>query len=299
MEFTELLDRYGIPYKMQGQHHHATAGWVQLDCPFCSPDEEKYRLGYNIDKRYCVCWICGYCPAYGVIQMLTGIDNSKELIEIFRSLPEWATPSKEYERTNKELKMPCGVAELTVHHAKYLQERGKNWLQPWNEIATMWNICAIGTHGGMLRWRLWIPVYQGCIPVTWTTRAIGNKRPRYLNASDEESIVPISQTLYGVDFCINSVVIVEGPMDAWAIGPGAVALCGQAQTPQRLESLSKFAVRAICLDNEPDAQHRALQLQKDLSVFPGKTFNILLKSGKDPASAAKTELELIRRRFLM
>jgi DNA primase len=91
---------------------------------------------------------------------------------------------------------------------------------------------------------------------------------------------------------------VEGPLDVWRIGPGAVCTCGTAFTRTQLARAVRFPVRAVCYDNEPTAQRRARKLVKQLEVFPGKTMLIQLESGKDPGSADESELCEMRRKIL-
>jgi hypothetical protein len=100
--------------------------------------------------------------------------------------------------------------------------------------------------------------------------------------------------VYGLDFCRHSVVAVEGPLDAWAIGPGAGALFGVGFLSAQVLLLAKFPRRYVCFDSAPEAQQRARELADQLAVFPGRTENILIDS-KDPAEASARELAQIRR----
>jgi len=66
---------------------------------------------------------------------------------------------------------------------------------------------------------------------------------------------------------------------------------------EQVERIAKYPVRAVCYDNEPDAQQRARELADRLSVLPGDTYNITLDS-KDPGEATRKEIERIRREIL-
>ena len=134
--------------------------------------------------------------------------------------------------------------------------------------------------------------------VTWTTRSIGNGPTRYVSAPKNCEGIPIKETLYGEDYARQAVVVCEGPTDVWAMGPGAVATFGLNVTESQILRLSAYHVRAICFDNQPEAQVRAKVLVQDLSCLPGATYNIRLESGKDPAEADREEIEGIRREFL-
>ena len=106
--------------------------------------------------------------------------------------------------------------------------------------------------------------------------------------------------IYGADFCRHAIVVVEGPLDTWAIGPGAGALCGTGFTRAQVLAISRFPVRAICFDALPDAQKTARELCNLLRVLPGETYNVVLDS-KDPGEALTTnprELRQLRKHFL-
>jgi DNA primase len=122
--------------------------------------------------------------------------------------------------------------------------------------------------------------------------------PKYVSAKPDQEIVPHKEVLYGAELARHAIVICEGPIDAWAIGPGAVCSFGLTYTEHQLKVMGSFPIRAVCFDNEPMAYRQAKKLQHQLSVFPGETSVIRLESGKDPAECDPIEIEAIRRRFL-
>jgi len=166
-----------------------------------------------------------------------------------------------------------------------------------DEIERLWGVQGIGL-ASELSWRLWIPIYHQGEVVSWTTRAIGNTDARYITASPEQESKSIKSVLYGGDMVRYASIICEGPIDAWAIGPGAVAVCGLSYTKAQLLETSKFPVRVICFDSESIAQKRANRLAKQLQVFPGETHVVVLESGDDPAEADRSEILELRERFL-
>jgi hypothetical protein len=105
--------------------------------------------------------------------------------------------------------------------------------------------------------------------------------------------------LYGSDYATDVAIVVEGPSDVWAIGPGAVGTFGTQVTPAQLYKISLYPVRALCFDNEPLAQQRARKLGQALSLLPGETHIIRLETGKDPSCANKQEIAELRERFLV
>lgn len=282
MELTDVLDEYHVPYHTSGSK--TRPGWLNLRCTRCGKDP---YLGYNLAGHYFSCWNCGYVPVWEAIGELTQLPG-KHIMRIVQELkPGYCIVKQEHKG---KLKIPTGINGLSEYHRIYLKSRK---LLP-SRIVNQWEINGIGQLGGQLRWRIYIPIHLHGEVVSWTTRAIGRREPRYWSAKDEESNVPIDRLLYGVDHARTTAILCEGPVDVWAIGPGAVAVLGLQTTPARLEQLSRFSRRVICFDREPKAQERARQLQRNLSVFDGETINVVLESGKDPADADKSEIESLR-----
>jgi DNA primase len=96
----------------------------------------------------------------------------------------------------------------------------------------------------------------------------------------------------------HAVIVCEGPIDAWTIGPGAVATCGLGYTRSQLMELSQFPVRVVCFDREPAAQKRARRLARQLQVFPGETHVVELETGKDANECQRNEIMELRKQFL-
>lgn len=290
MEFTELLTQFRVLHHASGSK--TREGWVNFRCPFCGKDP---YMGYNVRGRYVNCWSCGKHDLYHTIQLLTQALPA-DCHRFIAELPIWLS-ALEPLVPRGFIERPWGAGPLAYAygHRDYLIKRG---FDP-DVISSLWDVEAIGQCGeSLLRWRLFIPICLRGEIVSWTTRAVGNKEPRYLSAKDNQSAIPIEQLVYGIDYVRGTAIICEGPLDAWAIGPGAVALCGLRTSPSQLEQLSRIPRRVVCFDAEPVAQTRARKLMADLSVFDGETINLCLETGKDPAEASKEEIRLIRRKYL-
>lgn len=285
LTITDILDELGIAYRQHGEHHHATQGWVQIDCPFCSPATNKFRLGINLQWGNTSCWTCGPHKLVTVFQASSG-DQAPAYRDLLRQLqPTLQTPQARPGR----LILPQGLGPLLPCHKQYLRQRGLNPAR----LARLWQLEGIGLHPH-LAWRLFIPIVQQGKTVSWTTRSIGEATPRYRNAKPEEELVPIRSVLFGMDYVRQAALICEGPFDVFRIGPGAIATLGISYTARQRALLAKIPVRLICFDNEPQAQQRARQLLDDLSVLPGTTQNLVLDA-KDPGSASKKEVKLLRK----
>jgi len=168
------------------------------------------------------------------------------------------------------------------------------------EIETYWGVK--GTCPGKdLQWRLWIPITDKFgRTVSWTTRSVGSEETaaqKYISASPEQEGMPHKHLLYAEQYAVNTIIIAEGPIDVWAIGPGAVATFGSTFTAQQIAKAAAYPIRVVCYDNEPEAQKQARSLCRDLSALPGITENVILESGDDPGSADEEEILELRKRF--
>jgi hypothetical protein len=281
MNFTDLCDQHGMDYRVE------RPGWVNTQCPLC---HKRPYLGYNLRGRYANCWSCGRVPMVQVLYFITGLPEA-ECYRLLGELPRTAEPW-EKKVAKGTLVRPQGLGELGTLHKQYLRERR---FDP-DTTVRRYGISAIGILGGMLKWRIYIPVFYKGEEVSWTTRAIGSMLPKYYSASDDQSAIPIDHLIYGIDECQKVIILVEGPVDVWRIGSGAAALLGQRTSPAQLEQLSRFPVRVVCFDSEPGAQERARKLANDMSVFDGVTHRVELES-KDPGEATHEEIKELRREF--
>lgn len=289
MNLQTLFAENHVDFKLGGTHPHVRHGWIGLDCCYCGPGSHSYHLGVNLESLYAVCWRCGYHRLGDVLSQVLGISVG-EALRLMGDVERTKTPVKE-QRRGKLVVPPVGP--LMEAHEDYLRRRG---FDP-AKIVQLWGVRGIGI-ARQLSWRLWIPVHRHGEVVSWTTRSIGDHSSRYLSATPDQEAVPLKHLLYGADFAGHGVIICEGPIDVWAIGPGAVATCGLQYTVQQLEALGRFTVRAICFDSEPAAQGRARQLARQLAPYHGETVVIELETGGDPAEVDPVEIENLRKQFL-
>jgi hypothetical protein len=237
------------------------------------------------------CWKCGGRNAAAAIALLCRV-SEREAAAAIGSGRRVIEPQSEAVGV---LRRPTGVAELLPPHRRYLEGRG---FDP-DVIASTWGVQGLGPQA-KLKWRLYIPIFdRNGREVSWTTRSISTSAERrYRSASEDEEAVPHKSLLYGAHLAGRAIVIVEGPIDAWAIGPGAVATCGLSYSPAQFAAMCEYPVRVVCFDSTPDAQERADKLCSRLSVLAGQTENVMLETGDDAADADADEVEELRRRYL-
>lgn len=288
MKLIELLRDRNVNFALPGEHHHVTSSdWIGVDCPYCSPGWGKYRMGITQNARMASCWSCGRHPPVKTIAELTGLKPSEvfELLE-FDSI----TFKNQDTKADGKLIIPSGIGDLLPAHRDYLQERG---FDP-DEIHNTWGVRGFNIHAD-LAWRLWIPIYQGYDLVSWTTRSLIDEGKRYINAGSNQEKIPAKTVLYGGHLCGQSIIVVEGPLDVWKIGPGAGSTNGIKWTEEQAIRISKFARRMIVFDNEPEAQRQARRLAARLESFPGQTIVGELDTGKDPGDCSSDELTELRK----
>lgn len=285
MKIQELLREYRVAFVSAGEHHHARSGWIALkSCPFCG--SSKYHLGYHLEAGFFNCW---KCKGHGVISTLTKIGVPFKQAEAFfrgRTL----VLSREQREARGVLKEPKGRGPLLKIHREYIESRGLN---P-EEVLEHWELEGIGRLGGRLAWRIYIPISFRGERVSWTSRTVGEKGSRYLSASSQEESINHKTLVYGLDLCRQSIIALEGPGDAWNIGPGSGALFGIDFQPAQVLLLSQFPRRIVCFDSSPDAQRRAKELCAELSLFPGYTEQVELDA-EDPGKASRKEVKLLRK----
>ena len=281
MNILDLLNSNNIPHKQHGEHHHTTNGWIQIDCPYCSPNSSQWRLGINIHHHGANCWVCG--PKY-LLHALTecGI-NSRDIstLEVKR------LGKTELVEQKRELIYPKAVCPMAHPHKEYIRSRGLNPL----EIQKLWSVSGLGMNP-QWPWSVFVPIHHHGKVVSWMLRSIGEAGKRYHFAKKEESLMDVNQILYGEDYVRDTIIVVEGVFDVWKIGPGACALFGNSFTDAQVYRIRKYPKRIICLDR--DAQYRAGNLCDLLSVFPGETMNVVLETGKDACEASPKELSQLR-----
>ena len=285
MDFKQVLESLSIDYREGGEHHHVTANWVGFDCPFCSPNSGRYRMGYKGYTGYVNCWSCGSHPLLDSLKEISGRPYDE-----LRTLLSDTLPKKKEAVKRGRLVLPPGCGKLLDPHKDYLRERGFSV----KKLVKLWDLRGVGVTPP-LNWRIVIPVYSNGSMVSWTTRTIGKSEPRYMNAKPNQEIVSAKTLLFGEDYCRHCVIVTEGPFDAMRIGPGAVATMGMSYSKQQVSRISKYPVRVVCFDKE--ATERSRCLSDELSVFPGTTYRVELDS-KDPGSATKAEINHLRKEFL-
>jgi hypothetical protein len=282
MTLAEVLHDLGVP--PLGEQN--ARGWYEVACPFCGGDP---YLGVRADTGYVSCWRCGKHGLHETVAAIGKVPYRK----VADALRAWVRdrPTPAFVPAGR-LKVPAGVGPLLPAHRRYLEGRR---FDP-DDVARVWGVGGIGI-APRLPWRLYVPVHYRGEVVSWTTRKVTDSgaSPRYVSARKSEEAVPARRLLYGEDLAGHGVVVVEGPLDAWRVGPGGVATLGVGFSRAQAARLARFPLRVICFDAEAKAQERARRLYDYLLPLPGKTVRIVLATGKDPSRVKDKEVKQIRK----
>ena len=305
MSLIEFLDRHGVAHA-GSEHHHVRDGWVGVDCPLCSPTARAFRLGFELNgQRRVSCWHCGGQNGVSLLHDITDAPFS-EIYKALESsdqedLQEWRRKKAQRTEPEKKFRRPAGLELMLPAHEVYLKNRG---FDP-EYLADVWGI----THcwGPFApekerMWRIYIPIHDADgREVSWTSRSIKSKiKLRYLSASEEEEAFPHKKLLYGAHLAQDSIGVVEGPLDAWALGRGGVGTLGVGYTVAQFALMTSYVNRVVCFDSSEQAQQRAKKLCSELSLYEGTTSRVELEAGDDAAEClqyAPEEIEEFRSTF--
>lgn len=295
IDIEEYLQARNIPYDPPGSKN-VGRNHVGISCPFCG--DHAYsgdnHLGIKIDTKQWNCWVCAakgsllqliaklegcsYRQAEEILKPFTHSDMS--LLRNVSDMPLRA--SQGYFKLPPEAK-----DELLEPHRRYLESRG---FDP-DFLQQKYNLKCVGPVG---KWKLRIivPIYFHHRLVSFTSADITRKsRSKYRHCPNDESLLPINQTLYNLDNVKHTIIVVEGITDVWRIGDGAVALYRKHASIQQLRILSNFSRVIIMLDS--DANKEAEQLASNLAGFT-ETEITELDHG-DPADLSEQDVKQLRR----
>lgn len=291
MELKQIIESLGID--ASDSHHHSRTGWLQLrDCPFCY--SHNFHLGIHVKRLYVNCYRCGRHELVDALSRLSGI-KANRIADLIKKMDRGADiePAESEKVRPHTLKLPKGLGPMEKQHINYLASRGFN---P-SRLTKLWNLQGLGLEAGTLAWRIFIPIFVNDKMVSWTSRSIKpDAAKRYHACPSDECLIPRNEILYGHDYVRHCAVLVEGPADVWAVGPGAVCSLGTSISAAQINMLSRFPIRVICLDSQPAAQKVAKEIVSLLEVFDGETYNVVLDA-KDAGSASKKEIRHLRSHF--
>jgi len=293
-DIKRFLQEQGLDHTEGGKWSHR--GWVQVPCPLCT-GHSGYHGGFNLQHGYYHCYRCGWSPLDKILMAITKANKSTvqgwlKAYDIPASGAHTAHTAKSWPRAGQgKLTLPAGLQPCGLKHLGYLQSRGFRPL----EIEREWHLQGTG-HVGGYKFRIFAPIYLDGVMVSYQCRDItGKQSPPYKSCPTDYEIYHHKHTLYGIDKVVDKMaIIVEGIMDVWKLGPGAVATFGTGFTPEQVRlSSQRLDNIFIMFDQEEEAGRQGEKLANQLEGL-GKQVTILDNYGApDPALLEDIEAEYI------
>jgi len=292
-DIIRFLEDTDIPYRLSGKN--IGKGWVGFPCCFCGG--RGYHGGVNLIHKMFSCWQCAesasppklvkqilncsWAKAYNVVREYSGRNTA---------VLSW-TPT-DRERSQRPVRLPALTGPLSGPGKEYLISRGFN---P-GAVEAKYGIKETGPLG-KYKFRLIIPIYFQKELVSFTSRDYtGRGEPKYKAQPIKEAMIPVKDCLYNIDSAKDKLLIVEGPMDAWRMGDGAVALFGLHCSDAQQKILFQWwrhkprssRKKKVILLLDPGTRRAVDKLYYTLTSFI-RDIKIVELAGQDPAELTEEE----------
>lgn len=290
-DFERLCEDYNIDYKPVNRR-----GYVAINCCFCG--DNKYKGGLHTEKGSYYCWSCSSIPIHKAIKVLTGenwyhLERNYKTVLNFRD--QFLSNKTDYIQQPTSIELPPHTKPLNDRAKKYLRERG---LDPY-ELEELYKLQSTDFLGDY-PFRIIIPVYFENKLVSFTSRDYtGKAEIRYKSCPKEKELIEHKDIVYGYDLVPgNHVICVEGPADAWKMGPGSVATFGISFTQAQINLLATFFRVTLIYDNSDNARRRCDKLGEQLSGLGSEVEAIYLKDFEDPGAVPLSEARAFTKQIL-
>ena len=255
------LDEREIHYDTEGRN--VTAGWANTACPFCG--DKSNHLGINLTSKNISCWKCA--TKDNIFKLIMEYEDCSfgKALAIARTYQNYLKEHVQRETVYAEkFIVPTGVTDKpTKNHIDYLKNRDFN---P-NHIINTFGLL-FGGPIGTYKHRIIIPYFLNKKIVTFSARSIAKEpKVKYLLYPFEKSILDPKRTIYNIDSVQNTIMIVEGPTDAWRLGAGAGATSGVQFTSYQLAMLQQKQIKNGFLIFDGEAQEEAHKMASQLNFM--------------------------------
>jgi 5S rRNA maturation endonuclease (ribonuclease M5) len=294
LDVRAFLTKFNVPFAEPGTENVGKNYLGLPVCPSCGKGGNHY--GVNIFTGACSCWVCQHKGSvYDFVKHFTGA-SSKEIYKRFKE-SKTAFPVYQKEEICGSLKFPHGMVEnLPRPHKEYLRNRG---FDP-DFLELRFGLKAFGMLNKLWQYRIIVPIYMQNKCVSYLGRAIfDHMLPRYKNALTEHSIIPVKQCLYGLDEVGNHAVLVEGLIDRWRFGSGAISTMGVEVTNKQISFLKKQGVNKVTVLFDPDkaGKEAASKISQKISLIGLDSRTVLWHGSEtlDVGDRSLTEIEELRK----
>lgn len=287
MNLQELYNDFGIITSTESDKHYRD-GWINTSCPFCK-GSEGFHLGFNTSGNYFSCYRCGYNPTIKTLMALLKLPlyEIKKLLQSYKGSSLIKTPNIKVRR--KAFKTPSylkPIAELPIN-SKYLKNRGFDPFLLENKYQIKGTSHFSSLDKIDYRFRIFIPIFFEGQLVSWQTRDITDlSNVKYLSCPLKRELTPHKEILYQFPNT-NYIVLCEGVFDVWKIemaGFPSTCCFGIEYKLYQLKWIMRYKKIIIFFDSEPQAQKKALELQRRLEFMGKEIINICPPKGEDAGS---------------
>lgn len=308
IDILKLYRANQIPHKESG-HKHCRAGWIQIECPFCSGNP-GYHLGYCFDQNNkfagaFVCWRCGGHHPIKVLRQILNQDRTraKETLRRYsRSTHNGPSIETKVKVLKRGFKFPSGTVALLPHQKKYLAKRrfDPDFLEKEYGLLGTGPFSSMKVGKGRDRKEL---SYKNriIIPINWEGRTVSfqgrdvtnRHKLKYMACPEERELVNLKTILYGQSNG-KRCVLVEGVTDVWRLGFGALSVFGIKYRLAQVKCLCNFERVFILFDPEVQARKQAEKIQAALR-FRGVQVEVLEGFDCDPGDMLEDDAKHLMR----
>ena len=283
VDYESICKQLDIPYWTSGKNN--VEGCLTIHCPCCpdnDPDPSRHGNLNPADGSYS-CWRCkGSHPSVVIARSAhISVQAASDLIRKYTT--GVASLKREEVKMANSITLPGSYTPLDIHR-NYLESRGF-------DVGELKFYHGIKFTGMMEKWegmnwqfRVIIPVFDRRNNlVSFQGRDVTGKQDRYLFPPKEKQVRDCKTLLYGAELCgkKDALLVVEGVMDAWKLGAGAVCTFGSSVTQEQVLEMSHWRRVFLAFDNEPAAVQHARDVAKQLSSLVTEAFLVNTDFGMD------------------
>lgn len=264
---------YNIRYTTTGTN--VSEGWVGLKCPFCGDHSD--HMGLLLSVGAFSCWRCGKKGTVATISRLLGVPKS-DATRIYAEYLVNRLVHSSFDRSRKKASATQVIlpgSDFTKLELKYLKER------MLLSRAEQYNLRSGGISGDWA-FRIVIPIKLNGMIISATGRYIIDEEGvlRYKTLSHEHEVVHHKHTFLAIDDVpSDTIVVLEGPIDAMRGGPGFVSGFGITLMEEQIAILSRYSHVIFMFDNEDQAQKQAHRYAEDLAMISKADIEVIRLDG--------------------
>jgi hypothetical protein len=286
----QFLKDFHIRYSVSGPN--VSQGWIGTSCPFCRDHSD--HLGIHLQTSAMSCWRCGRHSNVEYVTIVLGIPRSEAKSIYSRYL----TKVLHHNNANVTVQYASYVAlpdpvftnieelyldkrMLTSYHKKTYDLRGGGIIGEW-------------------AFRIVIPICYNEMIVSATGRNIFDVKPKYYSLDPSKSIMNLKHLFLGMDLIPKeTVIVVEGPIDAIRGGPGFVASFGSNLSDEQLLLLREYDTIYFIRDSDRAGDNFVKEAYNLSSICTKSIEVIKLEGYKDVGEMPEDEIVDLRKELML